>query len=639
MKILLLPSIAFLASTAFAQTAPVPASYQSLYSELQGKLATFDSNISSQWNGTKFPTQFSAELLYANSNSGLLLLSAGTVAKYRAELNALKGLGVKAVVVKMGYPLLYQPFLQFNGDPADYAKIISFYQGVTNDVHAAGMKVIVESDAIFPGFFSSGSGLNVTGWYSSMTYNSLLTGYATVNATVATQIKPDYLNVGSEPDTQAKNTGFMQFYSPAGWAAAINVLTSMIPGSSGVKIGAGIGTWLTSDGQQFLQSILTSTNLDYIDLHVYPINTPAGSSLSIPQNTINLVAQAESAGKPVAFSEAWLLKTSDANYTQANASSDPATFSYDSYSFFAPLDQAFLQAMWKLANSKQLLFVSPFWSRYFWSYLDYNTVANLSAAAVTAAAEQAAAVALQNGQVTSTGQFYKSLLATPLASLLSAASLNIGPVAPASIVSLFGSCLAGTTGAAAVSITDSSGAVQPLTTVYTSATQINAILPANLANGVATVSITPTGGVAITGSLTVRPVAPGLFSGAASGSGVAAADTVTVHADGSVTNDVAFTCTTTGTCVGRPISVSTPGDTVYLMLFGTGLRNRTSLTNTSVIFGTQSVVPIYAGSQNGFAGLDQINVVIPPSLAGTGAVSLAVKVDGVSSNAVTIQIQ
>ena len=186
--------IAF-AAAAFAQSATtaVPAADQATYTQLQGELNAFSQQVTSQWNGTKVPFSFGAELLYANSNSGLELLAPGVRNKYLQEINALNSLGIQAVTVKMGYPLLYQPFMAYNGTPDDYPSIVSFYQQVVADAHAAGLKVIVESSSIFPGFFSSGSGLNITGYYQSITYNDYIAGEASVNNTVVTQIKPDYL--------------------------------------------------------------------------------------------------------------------------------------------------------------------------------------------------------------------------------------------------------------------------------------------------------------------------------------------------------------------------------------------------------------------------------------------------------------
>jgi len=48
---------------------------------------------------------------------------------------------------------------------------------------------------------------------------------------------------------------------------------------------------------------------------------------------------------------------------------------------------------------------------------------------------------------------------------------------------------------------------------------------------------------------------------------------------------------------------------------------------------------LYAGSQLYFQGLDQVNLQIDPSLRGRGAVPIAVSVDGVAANGVTVAIQ
>jgi uncharacterized protein (TIGR03437 family) len=47
----------------------------------------------------------------------------------------------------------------------------------------------------------------------------------------------------------------------------------------------------------------------------------------------------------------------------------------------------------------------------------------------------------------------------------------------------------------------------------------------------------------------------------------------------------------------------------------------------------------YAGPGGGFPGLDQINVVIPQSLAGNGSVPIMVSTGGMTSNTVNVTIQ
>jgi len=73
---------------------------------------------------------------------------------------------------------------------------------------------------------------------------------------------------------------------------------------------------------------------------------------------------------------------------------------------------------------------------------------------------------------------------------------------------------------------------------------------------------------------------------------------------------------------------------VYLLLFGTGWRLRSSLANVRMQFG-RAPGPLtldgeveYAGAQNEFVGMDQMNVKLPRSLAGLGQVLTNISVDG-----------
>jgi uncharacterized protein (TIGR03437 family) len=47
---------------------------------------------------------------------------------------------------------------------------------------------------------------------------------------------------------------------------------------------------------------------------------------------------------------------------------------------------------------------------------------------------------------------------------------------------------------------------------------------------------------------------------------------------------------------------------------------------------------LYAGTQNLFAGLDQVNVLLPSSLAGKGTVEVQLTANGVAANAVQIVV-
>ena len=87
------------------------------------------------------------------------------------------------------------------------------------------------------------------------------------------------------------------------------------------------------------------------------------------------------------------------------------------------------------------------------------------------------------------------------------------------------------------------------------------------------------------------------------------------------------------------VPIAFNGDRLVLVLYGTGIRERSSLANTLVYFNGQAKIPAYAGPQNQFYGLDQVNIDLPPSLAGANDVSIELSVDGVPSNSVDVVFQ
>jgi uncharacterized protein (TIGR03437 family) len=76
-----------------------------------------------------------------------------------------------------------------------------------------------------------------------------------------------------------------------------------------------------------------------------------------------------------------------------------------------------------------------------------------------------------------------------------------------------------------------------------------------------------------------------------------------------------------------------------LSLFGTGIRNRTSLGNVGVTINGIAVPAQYAGPQSQFPGLDQVNVGLPLNLRGSGETDLILTVDGQPANTVRVNIQ
>jgi uncharacterized protein (TIGR03437 family) len=221
-----------------------------------------------------------------------------------------------------------------------------------------------------------------------------------------------------------------------------------------------------------------------------------------------------------------------------------------------------------------------------------------------------------------------------------------------SIASAFGTGLAATASAAAVlplpldlqgtvvKVRDRNSIERFAPLFYVSPTQVNYLLPADTANGRATITIVNANGVVATGTAQINATAPGIFSADATGREYAAADVQRIKADGSqVIERVARFDATQNKIVGVPIDLSPPGDRVFLNLYGTGIRNHGNLSSVTATVGTETLPVEYAGTQGGFVGLDQVNVLLPRTLIGKGDVDIRLNVNGVLTNTIKIKVQ
>lgn len=219
-------------------------------------------------------------------------------------------------------------------------------------------------------------------------------------------------------------------------------------------------------------------------------------------------------------------------------------------------------------------------------------------------------------------------------------------IAPDSLVSIFGSGLAASTesattdplpttlGGVTLQVTDSVGAQRLAPLLFVSPGQINCLIPAATAPGLATLTIN--GPATMSGTALIQPLAPALFAANANGRGVAAASAIRTVIPTSIQSPVTvYRCgNTAGSCVAVPID--TP---VTLTLFGSGIRRRASLDSVHVSIGGKIIPALYAGPQPQFAGLDQINVPLTLDLRGRGLVDVQVEIDGRVSNTVQIALQ
>jgi uncharacterized protein (TIGR03437 family) len=236
---------------------------------------------------------------------------------------------------------------------------------------------------------------------------------------------------------------------------------------------------------------------------------------------------------------------------------------------------------------------------------------------------------------------------------VSAASFASGPIAPDSIVAAFGSGLASGTDAATsvplptllrnthVVVKDSTGTERDAALFFVSPTQINYLMPSGVANGVATVTVISDGNTVAGGIAEIAKVVPGVFTANATGEGLVSGVALRVGANGAPSFEPILTYDQAAQrFVATPIDLGAATEQVYLIFFGTGLRNRSALTAVSAQVGGENIPVSYAGAVPGLFGVDQLNLgPLPHSLAGRGTINVVVTVDGKQANTVQLAIK
>jgi uncharacterized protein (TIGR03437 family) len=279
-----------------------------------------------------------------------------------------------------------------------------------------------------------------------------------------------------------------------------------------------------------------------------------------------------------------------------------------------------------------------------------DVLANTSAA--TAASEQFTTVRTANA-----GEVLRGVCLAPTAgttpasnvpSILSTATWSAATIAPGELVAAYGQNLApGTPGEIfgplptlyfgnSVSIVDSAGQTWAAPMAFVSPGEVTFQVPAGVAAGSAKVNIVSSAGTETASNIQVAAVAPALFT--LNGSGLAAGEAIRVSAAGAQTYEPVFQTTSGASLAAAPINMGSATDQVYLVLFGTGIAAAGTAGTTVQVNGVNAQV-LYAGSQNLFPGLDQVNVLLPASLAGKGTVEVQLTAGGVAANPVQVVIQ
>jgi hypothetical protein len=285
------------------------------------------------------------------------------------------------VTIEITFPVLLASF-------PDHGRYLAYYEEVVAAARQRGMQVDIEENPVFPGFST------VAADYSGLTLQSYATQQQEEAQLIIDDLRPTYLTILDETDTFAAHLG-LPMTTPAAAAQVVNQeLTGLRRGAT--NVGAGTGTWTSPTVDA---ALLTLTPIDYLSVHVYPIDRQSLDNLDTD------VGQAKQAGKPVVLDEAWLYKQAVPGIGGPGATAVVSRL--DAFSFFAPLDQSYLAALTAYARTHGIVFVSPFWSGEFFAYLTWTPQLDaLPSAALRARAASAQGAATSAALFTSTGRAY-----------------------------------------------------------------------------------------------------------------------------------------------------------------------------------------------------------------------------------------
>ncbi len=328
------------------QPVKVPELYQDIYDQIDENLARAEKYLEENWDGHIGDTSFACELLGGNSNKGPLLLTEQNWNSVIIWLDMLEWMGVDAVSLCISYPLLTPDYPRSD-------EYLDFYKKLFEEIRSRGLGINVESTIIFPDPEFSSAPVD----YSGLTMEEYKREKREMLKTIIEELTPDRLTVENEPSTREANTGLD--FSLKNFVDVVDYFVTDLE-TNGIPIGAGIGTW---DDFEILEE-LAKLNIDYLDIHIYPINSDY-----FTEKIVRAAEIAEENGKGLAMAEAWLYKIGDDEFATKTPND---IYARDAYSFWEPLDSRFITVLCGFAHLLDFDSMSFFWSQYFFGYIDYE---------------------------------------------------------------------------------------------------------------------------------------------------------------------------------------------------------------------------------------------------------------------------
>jgi hypothetical protein len=365
----------------------VPPKYKSVYETYVAGLKRYNAYLDRTAGNQQNAVEFGAELLAANSNRGEVLLEPRTLRSIEITLDRFKEMGLRGVTVAIGYPILT--------DGAPHSKeYLDFYKSVADMVHTKGMLLCVKLHVLFSGTVFS----PVKTDFSKLTVEILAQKKRLMAERVISEMAPEYLTLGGEPDTEAKLTGNRKLDDPETYSAMVRtILKDLNKGNT--LVGVGQGTWVTLA----FAKAYAKTDVDFINIHVYPFGKKVLDVLN------QIIATAKEGHKRLILDECWLYKILPGEGGSVASSAD--IYRRDIYSFWEPADELFLEAMAKLASQNNIEYLSPFWSHCFFAHREYDPAdEKLSYQELNMKYLPEVSQNMVSGKFSKTGSFYSDLI-------------------------------------------------------------------------------------------------------------------------------------------------------------------------------------------------------------------------------------
>ena len=367
---------------------PIPGAVLLIYDELANKLREIELYIATDWSGQSYPTAFGTELLVANSNRGEILLTEQTFSTTVLTLDRLKGLGVKAVALNIQYPILFPSFPR----SSDY---LTFYRRVVLEIKKRNFISVIEIATTFKDPLFSQLSVDLRG----LTVDRFKRDLLDMARVICDEVRPDYLTLLNEPDTQSKNLSLDLRVEPY-----TEVIQFVLKGLNRreTRVGAGAGTW---ERFEYFESLAKQTTVDYIDMHIYPVQRDF-----VIDKCLRIAALARTYKKKLVIGEAWLYKVAEMELEQIPPA---AAFGRDVFNLWEQRDIQFVKVIFKLSHYLKVEYCSFFWMRHFYGYVDFNEkTRQLPPAELFKLADEIAAKNIASDTLTGTGLALQQRLVT-----------------------------------------------------------------------------------------------------------------------------------------------------------------------------------------------------------------------------------